>query len=254
MNPNTTTRTCRAAAALAHREWLAFLRRPSRIVATVGTPLLVWLFLLGGFGNLTTNAGAFAAYALPGMALLVVMFATVFASISLINDRTSGFLRAAAAIGTPTTALVTSKLITGVALAALQGAIVLAAIPTVAPAPSPLGWAIALAGLALGAAACVAVGLALACLVQSTEGFHGVMNLVLMPLWLLSGAFTPPDTGARWFNTITALNPIASILAVMRTGIADAPIAPWQVVYALAFTTATLALAWLALSRRLRNA
>jgi len=86
----------RAAYALARREVVRFLRQPSRIVGAFAPPLLAWLLLGAGFGaSFRAPGGAsYLGWFFPGTVVLVVLFAAIFSTISVIEDRREGFLQA----------------------------------------------------------------------------------------------------------------------------------------------------------------
>lgn len=212
-----------AAAELARRDLVLFGRQRSRVVAAVATPLMVWVFLVAGFsGGLaerlapSEEAGPFVPYAVSaalGAALLVVLFSAIFNAISLIRDRDSGFMQAVLAGPTPLPVVLASRVVTGAVLAWAQGLVLLAAavIAQVSAGHTPPpAWGVGLAAAALLTAALGVMGLAVfaAWLVDSTEGFHAVMNGVLMPMWLLSGAAFPVGAAAGWLFVLGLLNPM----------------------------------------------
>ena len=122
--------------ALAWREIIRFLRQPSRVVGSIGTPLVFWLLfgagLHGSFRLAPEGAGGedFRAYFLPGATVLIVMFTSVFASISLIEDRREGFLQGVLVSPVPRLALVLGKVLGGTILAVGQGLIFVLLAPT----------------------------------------------------------------------------------------------------------------------------
>ncbi|HEX9844702.1 MAG TPA: hypothetical protein VGC20_18215, partial [bacterium] len=80
------------------REVLRFVRQPGRVLGSLGTPLLFWLLLGSGFGRTFRPPGLaggmdYLTYFFPGTVLLVVLFTAIFSSISVIQDRTEGFLQ-----------------------------------------------------------------------------------------------------------------------------------------------------------------
>jgi ABC-2 type transport system permease protein len=207
--------------ALTKRELIRQTRQPSRVVASIATPLLVWAFFAGGFanavGSVDTDSGTrLGAYIIPGMASMTVLFASIFASISLIQDRHDGFLRAALVSPAPRWSIALSKITAGSVLALIQAAIVLLALPFLGITPSLLGALGALAALACIAVLLIGIGLAMAWIVDSTQGFHGVMNALLMPLWLTSGAVFPVDEAAGWLRVIAYANPLTWAQSAMR--------------------------------------
>lgn len=207
--------------ALTKRELIRQTRQPSRVIASIATPLLVWAFFAGGFagavGSVDTDSGTrLGAYIIPGMASMTVLFASIFASISLIQDRHDGFLRAALVSPAPRWSIALSKITAGSILALIQAAIVLLALPFLGIQPTLLGALGALAALACISVLLIGIGLAMAWIVDSTQGFHGVMNALLMPLWLTSGAVFPVDEAAGWLKLIAYANPLTWAQTSMR--------------------------------------
>ena len=82
---------------LAKRELTRFIRQPQRVVGTVAQPLLFWLFLGAGFGGSFRPAGmenvTYLEYFYPGVMLMMMLFASIFSSITIIEDRDAGFLQ-----------------------------------------------------------------------------------------------------------------------------------------------------------------
>jgi len=68
----------------------------------------------------------------------------------------------------------------------------------------------------LTAVAMTAVGLVFAWQCESTGAFHSVMNLLLMPMWLLSGAFFPESGAVPWLQVIMRINPLTWCTTAMR--------------------------------------
>lgn len=203
------------------RELVRFLRQPSRLVSALGTPLVLWLLvgtgLTASFRMPDGPSGVgFLEYFFPGTLVLLVLFASIFANISVIEDRHEGFLQSVlvAPVGTPS--LVLGKVLGAASLAWLQGALFLALAPFAGLAPS-LGSVVAGLGvIALLALALTGLGFAMAWQVDSTQGFHGVMNLLLMPMWILSGAFFPLAGAPVWLVAVMRANPLTYGLAALR--------------------------------------
>lgn len=228
----------RAALALAWREIVRFFRQRNRIVGSVGTPLLFWLLFGAGLDKWFRVPGAaresgFLEYFFPGSLVLTLMFTAIFSSISVIEDRREGFLQSVLVAPIPRWAMVLGKLLGGTFVALLQGLIFLLLALTLPWEPG-LANLVQLVGLIFVAAlALCGLGLALAWKMDSTQGFHAVMNLVLMPLWLLSGGFFPvpqPGPSATWAETILhwgmRLNPLSYAVAGVRQLLAGTTAAP----------------------------
>lgn len=216
-----------AAIALGKRELIRQMRQPSRIVASILTPMLVWVFFVGGFSAALGQQSPdqdLTAYMIPGVASLTVMFASIFASISLIQDRHDGVLRAALISPAPRWSIVVGKVGAGSLVAMLQGLVVLAALPFVGVEISMLGVAGASIGLGLISVALIGLGLGLAWIVDSSQGFHGIMNAVLMPMWLTSGAVFPINDAAGWLRLIAMANPLSWAHSAVRGSLGMPPI------------------------------
>ncbi len=236
--------------ALTRRELVRFARQPSRVIASVGTPLLMWAFLAGGFGSgVAGREASYALHLLPGMASLVVVFSAVFAAISLIDDRNAGFLQGVLCSPVPRWAIAWSKLAGSSILAVAQAAVLLPGAPILGASPGPDGYALALGALALTSVGVGGIALALAWRVNSVPGFHGVMNLVLMPLWLLSGAFFPVESSAGWLRPLVLANPLSWANLAVRDALAGSPANATAWIATGAFGAAGAGLAWVALGR-----
>jgi ABC-2 type transport system permease protein len=186
----------RAATALAWREIIRFVRQRNRIVGTLGTPFVFWLLFGTGLSSTFRMGPAgegqnFLQYYFPGSLILILLFAAIFSSISIIEDRREGFLQSVLVAPIPRWSMVLGKVLGGASIAWLQGLIFLLLALTLkvdASALSLLGLALLVAVAAVGI---TGLGFVIAWRMDSTQGFHAVMNLVLMPMWLLSGAFFP---------------------------------------------------------------
>ena len=203
------------------REWLRFLRQRNRILGALGTPLLFWVFFGSGFGSSFRPPGMgegvdYLAFFFPGALLLVILFTAIFSSISIIEDRNAGFLQAVLVAPVPRLAIVMGKVLGGATLGAAQGLLLLPLAPLAGIALGP-AQALAVAGeLMLISVMLSALGFLFAWRMDSVQGFHAVMNLLLFPMWLLSGAFFPASGAAVWLRVLMALNPLAYGLSALR--------------------------------------
>jgi ABC-2 type transport system permease protein len=207
--------------ALWWREMARFVRQRSRLVGAGVQPLLFWVLLGGGFGSSFRPAGTpddvgALQYFYPGILVLVLLFTAIFSTIAVVEDRRSGFLQGVLVAPISRSKIVLGQALGGTTLALVQGALLLVLAPLV-------GVSLSLASVAatLGVMACVAfaltsLGLVIAWRMESTQGFHAIMNLILMPIWLLSGAFFPAAGAVGWLGWVMRMNPLTYGMGALR--------------------------------------
>ncbi|MFQ5766900.1 MAG: ABC transporter permease [Acidobacteriota bacterium] len=216
---------------LLRREMIRFLRQRSRVFGALGQPILFWILLGSGFGASFRPPGAaprtsYMAWFFPGIVVMVVLFTAIFSTISIIEDRKEGFLQAVLVAPVPRMAIVLGKILGGTLLAVGQGAILLLASPLVGLPLRPVPFLLSVAALTGMAFALTAVGLAIAWRMDSTQGFHMVMNLFLLPMWLLSGALFPVEGTPLWLRVTMKANPLTYGVALLRHAMAGAASSP----------------------------
>lgn len=221
-----------AAWVLARREVLRFLRQPARIVAAVATPALLWVFLSAGLTgvmdrNLTgDSAVAFGAFLLPGTLTLVAMFASIFSAISVIEDRDQGWLQAVLVSPAPRWSIALGKIAGGSILAFAQAAVLLPLFALQGGVPGPASAGSAVLALLITCVGVTGMGVVLAWRCESSQSFHAVMNLVFMPMWLLSGAFFPIDDAAGWLSALGWINPLTWCTEAIRRPLLGQDVGP----------------------------
>jgi len=212
---------------LSRRELVRFFRQPSRVAGAAGSPLLFWILIGSGFSGSFRMPGApgigaglsFREYFFPGTIALALLFAAIFSTISVIEDRREGFLQGVLVAPVPRAAIVAGKVLGGAAIAWLQAAVFLALAPA-AGIPLRAGTAaLSLLVLALLAVGLTSIGFAFAWNLDSVQGFHAVMNLLLVPLWLLSGAFFPLSGVSPWLAVLMRANPLTYGVAALRAAL-----------------------------------
>lgn len=210
-----------AAATLWRRELTRFFRQPSRIAGAVGTPLIFWLLLGSGLsGSFRLPGGpaglSYFQYFFPGTIVLVLLFAAIFSNISVIEDRHQGFLQGVLVAPVSRSTLVAGKVLGGATLAWIQGVVFLALAPLSGVRLTVVSALEAAGILAVLALSLTALGFAFAWKLDSVQGFHAIMNVVLMPMWLLSGAFFPVSGAPFWLGALMRLNPLTYGVAALR--------------------------------------
>jgi ABC-2 type transport system permease protein len=203
------------------RELVRFFRQPSRVAGAAASPLVFWILIGSGLsGSFRLPGGPadldFLEYFFPGTVVLVLLFAAIFSTISVIEDRHQGFLQGVLVAPVSRAAIVAGKVLGGATLAWLQGMVFLALAPA-AGIRLTLASALAAAGvLALLAVSLTSIGFAFAWRLDSVQGFHAVMNLILVPMWLLSGAFFPLSGAPGWLGVLMRIDPLTYGVAALR--------------------------------------
>ncbi|HVX15544.1 MAG TPA: ABC transporter permease [Pirellulales bacterium] len=215
-----------AAGTLCWRELIRFARQRNRVFGAIGQPIIFWVLFGFGLGRsfrLPAAGGqamTYLEYFFPGTLALILLFTAIFATISIIEDRREGFLQSVLVAPLPRWSLVFGKLVGGTLIALVQGLIFLALGLTVGLRFSVVSLAAITAFSFLVAFALTALGFWIAWRLDSTQGFHAIMSVLLMPMWLLSGAFFPADsggsTGALWLAWLMRLNPLTYGVAGLR--------------------------------------
>lgn len=207
------------------REMKRFYRQPSRVVGALASPLMFWLLIGSGIGR-SFQAGTGAAsqtyleYFFPGTVMMILLFTAIFSTISLIEDRREGFLQSVLVAPVSRGAIVFGKILGGTALAVVQAALFLLISPFLGIHLSAAGWGVAALALIVNAFAMTGLGFLIAWRMNSIQGFHAVMNVLLMPLWFLSGALFPADGAPLWLRWVMTLNPLTYGMAALRHALA----------------------------------
>lgn len=267
MNPISLPSRLRAAWMLARREWTRFFRQRNRVTAAVLQPLLFWMLFGTGLSGSFQSAGgeSFSQFFLPGTVALIVLFTAIFATISVIEDRREGFMQSVLVSPVGRLPVLLGKVLGGAAIAWVQAIVFLGLVYLVGAASISASFPVLMILLAVIAVAMCALGMIVAWPMESTQGFHAIMMLGLMPMWLLAGTFFPipawditgPVGGAGWGGWVLAgvmrANPLSYSMVELRrlinpaldlsqAGFAPTPGTCWTVT--LVATTFTLGIAW----------
>src|SRR3954470_20205456 len=209
-----------AAMSLCRRELVRFLRQRHRIIGALATPLVFWLLIGGGVGR-SLNFGqmsseSYIRFFFPGTLVMILLFTAIFSTISIIEDRREGFLQSVLVAPIPRQTIVLGKVLGGTVLAAGQGLIFLLLAPLVGFHFTIASLLMCIFLMIIISFALTALGFCIAWRMSSTQGFHAIMNLFLMPMWFLSGALFPAQ-GAWWgLKWVMLLNPLTYGLAALR--------------------------------------
>jgi ABC-2 type transport system permease protein len=216
---------------LARRELVRFFRQRNRVIGALAQPILFWLLFGAGLGpsfrmpagsggdaavgdpSAVASAVGYREYFFPGTMSLILLFTAIFTTISIIEDRREGFLQSVLVAPIARWSMVAGKLLGGSLIALVQVLVFFLLGLTLDLHYSPVMVVAVVAFSFLSALALTALGFLIAWRTDSTQGFHAVMSVFLMPMWLLSGAFFPGD---GWLRYVMAFNPMTYMTAGLR--------------------------------------
>jgi ABC-2 type transport system permease protein len=203
------------------REIVRFYRQPARVVGVVASPLVFWVVIGSGFGTSFRSGGGpgqqhYLDYFYPGALIMIVLFTSIFAMMSVIEDRKEGFLLSVMAAPVPRSAIVLGKVLGGTTLAAAQGMIFLVFAPFAGVHVQVVQVLLVGVVVFLVSFSLTALGFAIAWPMDSSQAFHGIVNLFLIPLWLVSGALFPIAGASGWIKVVMRLNPLTYGVEALR--------------------------------------
>jgi ABC-2 type transport system permease protein len=194
------------------REVVRFYRQPARVVGVVVSPLLFWVVIGAGFGTSlqkgATGTGNFLNYFFPGALMMIVLFTSIFTMMSVIEDRNEGFLLSVMVAPVHRSGIVLGKVLGGTTLSTIQGLLFLIFAPFIGLKIGVEQFLIVVLVTFLVAFSLTALGFVIAWRMESSQGFHAIINLFLIPLWMLSGALFPVSGASGWIQWLMRINPL----------------------------------------------
>lgn len=205
------------------RELTRFYRDRARLIGALTPPIVFWFLIGSGLGTSFRVGGVggdmtYLQYFYAGTLELIVLFTSVFSTISLIEDRREGFLQSVLVAPVSRLSIVLGKVLGASTVGLAQGLTFLVFAGAAGLDVSASGYLSAAAALALSSIGLTGLGFAIAWVLDSTQGFHAVMNLFLIPMWMLSGALFPAASAPPWLQAAIAANPVSyGVSALQRS-------------------------------------
>ncbi len=245
------------------REIVRFYRQKARVAGVIASPLIFWLVLGSGFahsfqssssGTSSSSSGHYLGYFFPGSIAMIVLFTAIFSMMSLIQDRNEGFLLSVLAAPVSRSAIVLGKVLGGATLAAIQGIVFLVFAPLVGVHPTFASIALSALVIVMISFELTALGFAVAWPMDSTQAFHAIVNIILLPLWMLSGALFPASGASGWLRFSMRLNPLSYGVDALRNTLFPEATTDFSLTTNLAVTAVfcclTFAASWAIVNRR----
>ncbi len=203
------------------REGIRFASDPLRAVVSVLQPLL-FLFVLGsGLGSLVDFGHHLnlRTFLYPGAAAMSVLFTALFSAGSIVWDREFGFLREMLVAPVSRTSIVVGKCLGGALVASVQGVLMIC-ISGLAGVPyDPALMFTVLGELLLLALTVTAFGMLVAAKIQQFQSFMAVTQMLVMPLFFLSGAMYPLSGLPAWLRALTRVDPLTYAVDPVRKAV-----------------------------------
>ena len=201
------------------RDLIRFVNDRIRIASQLVQPLL-FLFVLGAGLNTLSRGGTHGVnlktFVYPGILCISVMFTAMFAAASIVWDREFGFLREMMVAPVNRSSIVIGKCLGGATVACMQGVILILLGPLVGVNYN-VTLILGIFGLQLLLAFTItAFGVMIAVRIKQMQSFFGVMQMIVMPLFFISGALFPATGLPRWLAILNRLDPITYAVDPMR--------------------------------------
>jgi ABC-2 type transport system permease protein len=206
------------------RDLIRFATDRMRIVTSLVQPLL-FLFVLGsGLESLaaaSTDGVDLTTFIFPGVLCMALVFSAIFSAASLVMDREFGFMREMMVAPVRRSSIVVGKCLGGAMVAALQGAIMLALAGFVDVPYDPVLLLGLFSLLLLLAFTVTAFGVMVAIRIKQIQSFTAVMQMLVMPMFFLSGALYPVSSLPTWLDVLNRVNPLTYAVDPMRRLVFD---------------------------------
>jgi ABC-2 type transport system permease protein len=213
-------RDLRAVSIVWRRELLRFQADRLRIASSLIQPVLFLLVLGTGLSRLAGHglpAGlSFNTFIYPGVLCMSVLFTSLFSAGSIVWDREFGFLREMLVAPVSRSALVIGKCLGGATVATIQGLVILALAGVVHVPYNPMLFLTVIGELLLLSFTLTAFGIAVAARITQMQAFMALNQMLVMPLFFLSGALYPLNGLPRWLAIVTRFDPLSYIVDPMR--------------------------------------
>lgn len=214
----------RAVKVVARRELQRFIGNRAQMLMWGIQPLL-FLFVLGsGLQSLSaasTHGVDLKTFMFPGVLCITVVFTGMLSAASLVWDRELGFLNELLVAPVSRTSILLGKCLGGAIIASIQAVIVLALAPLVDVPYDPVLILGAL-GLAMVLALTItSFGLLIAVSIKQAQTFTSTMQLLVVPMYFVSGALYPVSGLPAWLGVLNRIDPITYAVDPMRRLVFD---------------------------------
>jgi ABC-2 type transport system permease protein len=202
------------------RQLKRYIRNKSRIIGSLGQPLLFLIALGFGFGPIYQKASHGANYMqfiTPGIISMSILFTAIFSGIEIIWDRQFGFLKETLVAPVSRFQIMIGRTLGGATVAMIQGTIVLLLSFLIGfRITNPLLFPLSFVVMFLIAILFTGIGTAIGSMLSDMQGFQLIMNFLVMPLFFLSGALFPLQGLPFILSIVTFCDPLTYGVDALR--------------------------------------
>jgi ABC-2 type transport system permease protein len=206
------------------RQMKRYYRSGSRLIGTLGQPILLLLALGYGIGAIYKRAGEgnYLNFLVPGIVTQTVLLSGIFWGIIILQDKRFGFLSELLVAPVSRLKILIGSALGGATICILQGIIVFVVATIFGFRPH--NWAtvpVAFLILILMCLALTSLGAGIASSVDDFQGFQGINNLIVMPAFFLSSALYPLKNIPEFLRIISTINPVSYMVDALRDILAN---------------------------------
>ncbi|CAM3847459.1 ABC transporter permease [Alkalicoccus chagannorensis] len=208
------------------RDITKFFRDKARLFGSFTMPILFLLIFGGGLsgtmesmmGQMTGADGDFnyVEFVFPGIVAMTLLMTSIFSSLSIIEDKDFGYMKEILVSPVSRVSIAIGKMLGAATVACIQGIILFMLIPFLGLTYDFVSLLLVLPFMFLFACALSGLGLLIASVIRSTQGFQMIVQILVMPMIFLSGALFPINNMPAWMHTIVMLNPVTYGVDVMK--------------------------------------
>lgn len=201
------------------RQIRRYVRSGARLIGTIGQPLLLLLALGYGIGAIYRKAGEgdYLAFLVPGVIAQTVLLSGIFWGLIILMDKRFGFLSELLVTPVSRVKILLGSALGGATISIIQGIMIF--FIAMILGFRPYDWNLVLPALAIlivMSIALTSLGAGIASIVNDFQGFQGINNLIILPLFFLSSALYPLNNVPRALAIISSLNPVSYMVDAMR--------------------------------------
>ena len=194
------------------RQLKRYFRSRSRLIGSIGQPLMFLLALGFGFGPVYKKAGGgnYLQFLAPGIISMGILFSAIFSGMEIIWDRQFGFLKETLVAPVSRFKIILGRILGGATVAMIQGIMVFAICAIVGfRVERAIFIPVALIFMFLIAVLCAGIGTAIGSVLEDMQGFQLIMNFLIMPLFFFSNALFPLEGLPKALRLVIHLNPLS---------------------------------------------